>query len=152
MKTWIRSLYVAIFCVVTLFGVTERSLGAEYGDYACVEEVMLRDTIVNWLTIDDESGEIVNPGCTVLPADYEPDVVRVVGPAIGDCIINFCTVEIQEAAHDGRLYYIAYGWIEQHDLDALEDAQLAESPLVPIGVPCDLFDCQLQDAIATANQ
>jgi len=121
-------------------------------DFACNDEQLLRDSVLNWMPVDD-SGEIVNPGCTVLPADYEPTIVRVIDKAAtADCVDNYCEVVIEEAVHNGQLYYIARNWSSQTDADAIEDMALIDAPLVPIAIPCDEFTCALQEPIATANQ
>lgn len=148
----LRTVSIALFTVIIILSTANSAVLAEdYGDFSCNSEELLRDSVAYWLPVDEESGETVNNGCTVLPGDFVPDNSRKIGEAKADCVSHWCEIDIEEALYKGRLYYIARGWMEQTDPDASEELVIVDFPQVPIGIPCELFACEVQPEIVIAD-
>lgn len=119
----------------------------EIGDIACTDEETLLIVTEQFVPVD-ESGE-PTVACSILPAEYVPDIVRTTGVIFADCTlspddeISVCPIRIVEAVDRGRAFYIAKDWFAHVDADALGDLLMQEETFLQIGLPCDLADCKI---------
>lgn len=135
--------------VLSVFSISTSAVAG--GDIACNDRESLLIVTEQFVPVDEEGEPIV--GCSVLPADYVPVTLGTVAEVFANCTMNeeavvqtICPVRIVEAVAEGKRYFIAVGWFDHVDVDALDDLLAQEETFLPIGLPCDLAACEVHRA------
>lgn len=114
------------------------------GELACSNLYLLGNTVYEFAPVD-KHGEL-SVGCTFLPDDYVPDVNRFLGEYTVDCVSHLCQINLLEVVHQGKVFYVAEGWLPQIDIDSFY--HLLSTAVIEIDmVPCEVEGAKCQSYI-----